>query len=245
MSKHIALVLLCPNELAVHIQELWIKNELKNSENQALLLLPLPLPESVGEFVKAAIALVPKDVLTAALKFDPSAGVGVNPTILKALFGCPALFDPALASYSLISIVENPSRKHGYPNCDIVGAVSHGTIDPGEQKFACAHRETLEEACIQLPPLDSDSWGEQLIPDQEIKMNALVFRGAWKMTEKLVTVIFRCIPNTDWCAVLNEVSSKGEIRKFISLRSVASLVDTRFQFSLVHFCIRSSCTFMI
>ena len=73
---------------------------------------------------------------------------------------------------SLLSIIERSSLRHGYPNCDFVGAVGHGNVELRDAighknveptfetakndvikkiAFETAKRETMEESKLLLP----------------------------------------------------------------------------------------------
>jgi hypothetical protein len=139
---------------------LWREYKLACEENLALVLIELPLPRSSGELLAACVRLVPAECLTLSMdnalkdaKMPYVCGVGVNPTLFRYFLEhrdvlCSA---EACRGYCLLSIVEKSCLHAGYPNCDVVGAVAHGTLQHGEAPEACVLREMVEESRIKLP----------------------------------------------------------------------------------------------
>jgi hypothetical protein len=90
-------------------------------------------------------------------------GAGINPVLLRWLSTHREAINAVAAEHAdtalaLVSIVEDSHLASGYPNCDFVGAVSHGTVKAGaETALTAALREVAEEARLELPSIEGDN----------------------------------------------------------------------------------------
>ena len=137
-------------------------NDLTNTENRQLLAIPLPIT-SMADLIARGVGSVNPEVIQEAFEKATNTkaragqekpiayvpGVGINPSLavfINEHLTCfnenylEALKNEQVPELSLVSIVELPSIKHGYPNCDVVCALSHGTVEQGESPQDTAWR---------------------------------------------------------------------------------------------------------
>ena len=197
---HAALVLLAVESTAQTCCDIFKDKQLAHDENQGLVKLNLPLPTNPGELLKTCTALIPAkalcDSLTRSLEEGYVCGAGVNPVLFRWLLDNVAALNAFASSssrkWALLSTTELSSLKHGYPNCDFLGAVSHGTVDYKERPFLTAVREAKEESCLILPET-VQSWDTPIDvkPEVEIEDRRLTERG---YKHVIVNVFCRVLP---------------------------------------------------
>ncbi|EDQ85297.1 uncharacterized protein MONBRDRAFT_12008 [Monosiga brevicollis MX1] len=157
-----ALLMLLDVKAAKAATELFKENDLKHYEARALVHLPLPLPTEREALLKQCCDLIPDDVFAQCKTEVPDAGKGTNPIMMQVLLDKADALNEAHQKFSdefglglaLLSTVEGPDPKNGYPNCDVVGSVGFGKINEGELAPKAAQREACEEGCLFLKDRD-------------------------------------------------------------------------------------------
>lgn len=189
MSSHIhgAIALLCPSPLAAELCVAFEEHNLRHSECEALVMISLPFgSDTDGELMAKCVRQIPAFALDNSLKkaqndsfFPYVCGAGVNPTLFRWLRTNATVLDEHDQSFfaangthlALLSIVEISALAYGYPNCDFVGAVGHGTYESTDSSFLqTALREVAEESRLVLPAdvaADGSEWSMGSCPCPE------------------------------------------------------------------------------
>jgi hypothetical protein len=153
-----ALVFICSKEEATtHINNF---NRLYTEKQETISLVALPLFTDVAHFIVNSLSIITtapcyqKHIEKSILSVD-SYGIGFNVSTKEFLIKNweVILQNANLETDCILSSLENPTLRFGYPNFDIVGCLGFGKIEKNESPYAAAIRETHEESYVAYDEL--------------------------------------------------------------------------------------------
>lgn len=159
-----ALIFICSIENGKELTKFFKPNR------EAIELVILPLKKDFKDFIINSLKiLIQQESLIKNSIFNQfSYGIGFNVSTKMFLQENwnEIIKESDVEKDCLLSIIQNPSLKHGYPNIDIVGCLGFGSVEKNEDLEEAAIREAQEESQLKRIFLEESS-------DLKIKNNKI------------------------------------------------------------------------